>query len=44
MEEIRPGLKRWAVPHPDWKPEETNWTSRIATLQASCSKKTTRSF
>ena len=22
MEEIRPGLKRWAVPHPDWKPEE----------------------
>jgi glyoxylase-like metal-dependent hydrolase (beta-lactamase superfamily II) len=22
IEEIRPGLKRWAVPHPDWKPEE----------------------
>jgi glyoxylase-like metal-dependent hydrolase (beta-lactamase superfamily II) len=22
IEEVRPGLKRWAVPHPDWKPEE----------------------
>jgi glyoxylase-like metal-dependent hydrolase (beta-lactamase superfamily II) len=22
IEDIRPGLKRWAVPHPDWKPEE----------------------
>jgi glyoxylase-like metal-dependent hydrolase (beta-lactamase superfamily II) len=22
IEEIRPGLKRWAGPHPEWKPEE----------------------
>jgi len=22
IEEIRPGLKRWVVPHPEWKPEE----------------------
>jgi glyoxylase-like metal-dependent hydrolase (beta-lactamase superfamily II) len=22
IEEIRPGLKRWVTPHPEWKPEE----------------------
>jgi glyoxylase-like metal-dependent hydrolase (beta-lactamase superfamily II) len=22
IEEIRPGLKRWVAPHPEWKPEE----------------------
>ena len=22
IEELRPGLKRWTVPHPEWKPEE----------------------
>jgi glyoxylase-like metal-dependent hydrolase (beta-lactamase superfamily II) len=22
IEELRPGLKRWNAPHPDWKPEE----------------------
>jgi glyoxylase-like metal-dependent hydrolase (beta-lactamase superfamily II) len=22
IEEIRPGLKRWTAPHPEWKPEE----------------------
>jgi glyoxylase-like metal-dependent hydrolase (beta-lactamase superfamily II) len=22
IEELRPGLKRWSVPHPEWKPEE----------------------
>jgi glyoxylase-like metal-dependent hydrolase (beta-lactamase superfamily II) len=22
LEELRPGLKRWTAPHPEWKPEE----------------------
>jgi hypothetical protein len=22
IEEVRPGLKRWTAPHPEWKPEE----------------------